>query len=261
MACTFSGTQSMLNRLAVFGALLVSAPGVAGSLYVGGELGVAATDDDVNSAPTLPCGANCLPSEVSLDGLRLDAQETAWSLFAGWAVRDWLSLELAYTNLGEPEDFREPGAPLLLHTLPPGVVAVVDPDAFFGEVPPAAGIAVGQAIDFGSVALGIEEVSVNVVFRHALAKSFSAWWSLGLSLATFEARGYYETIEIVSFQPTVWEMRQIPFATPDDETGYRWGFGAEYTLNERFGLELGYRRHELQVVDTETLSLRFLIRL
>jgi Outer membrane protein beta-barrel domain len=249
----------MLNRLTAFGALLVSTPGLAGSLYVGGDLGVAATDDVIDTAPTLRCGANCLPSEVSLDGLRLDAQETAWSLFAGWDVRDWLSLELAYTDLGESEGSLEPGAPLLLHTLPPGVVAVIDPDAFFGNSPPAVGIA--SAIDFGSASLGVQEVSVNMVFRHALTKSFSAWWSLGLSLATFETPGYYETIEIISFQPTVWEMRQIPFATPDDETGYRWGFGAEYALNERFGLELGYRRHELQVVDTETLSLRFLIRL
>jgi hypothetical protein len=57
-------------------------------------------------------------------------------------------------------------------------------------------------------------------------------------------------------------LRQLTtWSTPDDEYGYRWGFGAGYALNEGFGLELGYRRHELQVIETEGLSLRLLIRL
>lgn len=250
----------MLNRLAVCFALLITTPVYAEGFYLGGELGVAATDDIVDTdrvSPVAPCAA-CVPSEVSLSGVRLDAQETAWSLFAGWNVRDWLSLELAYADLGEPGDPLYLVPPLLYNF---GVVPAIDPDAYFAENPPALGTAGVLAVDLGWAALGIEEVSVNAVFRHALAKDFSAWWSLGLSFVSFEADGYFETIEIISLQPSVFEVHQVPFATPDDETGYRWGFGAEYAINERFALELGYRRHELQVIETDALSLRFLVRL
>jgi Outer membrane protein beta-barrel domain len=251
----------MRSRLATGLLAIAATPALADGFYVGAEVGVAATDDIVSADPeVLTCAPVCNLDAASLDGIRLDTRESAWSAFAGWTFREWLSLELAYADLGEAKETLQLGAPPL-YTPQPGIVISIDPDVYFADVPPAGGFLTTAAIDLGWVALGMKEMSVNAVFRHGLTERFSAWWLLGVSHATFDARGYYEVNEIVSFQPLVVELRQIPFVTPDDETGYRWGFGAEYALNERFSLQLGYRRHELQVIDTETLSVRFLARL
>ena len=33
-----------------------------------------------------------------------DSDDTAWKAFGGWNLNEWFGLELAYVNLGSPED-------------------------------------------------------------------------------------------------------------------------------------------------------------
>jgi opacity protein-like surface antigen len=246
--------QMMPARVAVLLFAAAATPALAEGFYVAAEVGVVATDDIIHSDPVTSCGTGCIPSEASLDGLRLDSQETAWGISAGWNVREWLSVELAFTELGEPGVTLQPE--LISLFLPAwGVVPVLDPDTILGEV----GVVFAPA-DFGWAALGVQEFSVNAMFRHRLGDRFSAWWLLGVSRGSFDAQGYVSMIVPTGTPGTV-EFRDIPFQSPDAEMGYRWGFGAAYLLNERFSLEVGYRRHELEVVDTESLSLRILLRL
>lgn len=248
----------MLNRTAIFFLGLITAPALADGFYFGAEIGVAASDGIIHADRVVPCGAGCMPGQVSLDGLHLDAEDAAWGLFAGWQFRNWLSFELAYDDLGEQEDeLVILPSPLIV----PGPLVVPELNSDYLSYGPPNLVSVPIEPDWGWAGLGLEEVSFNAYFRHALTERFSAWWTLGVSLVTFEASGYYEMQILTGLQPTALEIRRIPFATPDDETGYRWGFGAEYAFNDRFALQVGYRRHELQVIEVESLSLRFRVGL
>lgn len=61
---------------------------------------------------------------------RYDSDDTAWKAFAGWRANPWLALELAYVNLGSPDDEILPDvfltvetdgfAPYVVGTLPIG---------------------------------------------------------------------------------------------------------------------------------------------
>jgi OOP family OmpA-OmpF porin len=60
-----------------------------------------------------------------------DSDDTAWKAFGGWNLNQWFGLELAYVNLGSPEDEILPGtfaevetegfAPYLVGRLPLGI--------------------------------------------------------------------------------------------------------------------------------------------
>lgn len=47
---------------------------------------------------------------------RYDSDDTAWKAFAGWRANPWLALELAYVNLGSPEDEILPDTELTVET-------------------------------------------------------------------------------------------------------------------------------------------------
>ncbi|MEX0735222.1 MAG: porin family protein [Steroidobacteraceae bacterium] len=47
---------------------------------------------------------------------RYDSDDTAWKAFAGWRANKWLGLELAYINLGSPEDEIVPDTFLTVET-------------------------------------------------------------------------------------------------------------------------------------------------
>ena len=47
---------------------------------------------------------------------RYDSDDTAWKAFAGWRANPWLAVELAYVNLGSPEDEILPETELTLET-------------------------------------------------------------------------------------------------------------------------------------------------
>src|SRR5688572_14834338 len=45
-----------------------------------------------------------------------DSDDTAWKAFAGWRVNQYFSTELAYVNLGSPDDEILPGIDLTTET-------------------------------------------------------------------------------------------------------------------------------------------------
>lgn len=47
---------------------------------------------------------------------RYDSDDTAWKAFAGWRMNEYLGFELAYVNLGSPDDEIAPGTRLTLET-------------------------------------------------------------------------------------------------------------------------------------------------
>ena len=73
---------------------------------------------------------------------RYDSDDTAWKAFVGWRVRPFLALELAYVNLGSPDDGL--GAPFYVmervlghicrNALPPGYAETPEHRRSIGEV-------------------------------------------------------------------------------------------------------------------------------
>jgi opacity protein-like surface antigen len=47
---------------------------------------------------------------------RYDSDDTAWKAFVGWRANPWLALEVAYVNLGSPDDEILPGTRLTVET-------------------------------------------------------------------------------------------------------------------------------------------------
>jgi OOP family OmpA-OmpF porin len=68
--------------------------------------------------------------DVTTEFERYDSDDTAWKAFAGWRANPWFALELAYVNLGSPDDEILPDtfltvetdgfAPYVVGTLPLG---------------------------------------------------------------------------------------------------------------------------------------------
>ncbi len=54
--------------------------------------------------------------DVTTEIERYDSDDTAWKAFAGWRANKFLALELAYVNLGSPDDEIIPGTTLTLET-------------------------------------------------------------------------------------------------------------------------------------------------
>lgn len=251
----------MTTRLLIFGALMsTSTLSNADSFYVGANIGVSMIDDTANSSLIAACEPNCFPDQLSINGLAFDSNETAWGAFVGWDATGWLALEIAYTDLGNT-----------------GQEA---PFGFFGQVPTIGiaanpGIAVNPALVSGfsafggpafdlsqnGVALNIEEWSISAKFKKSLFSQFSATWSIGISRADFESQGSLTIPVIVGFNPTVVDIVTWPYASPESETGFTWGFGLAWKWNERVSIDLGYRKHETRVVDVETASLSISFRL
>jgi opacity protein-like surface antigen len=224
----------------------------AESFYLGADIGHAGYDDTADADPVAPCGAPCTPTELSIDGLHFDSGDTAWSVFAGWNIRDWVSVELAWSDLGETSEtfgFFAPAlaGPPAIEMLPP------NPGAFDGVVFASAVVFVA---DGDRAALSVEEISLSAVFRKKLAERFSASWSLGVTQASFETSGQLLVGSYSAGPPPVFAAVPVPFAAPDDEVGFLWGIGAAWHVTDRIALELAYRNHDTQVIDVEAYSLR-----
>lgn len=235
--------------LAFFSIFLWAMPVMADTFYVGASIGASRIDDVVDTSPTNFSGQG-LPSKLSLDGARLDSNETAAGAFVGWNVNDWLSLELSYTDLGEAAP-RRPDA-----FVTPIPIAIPTPTGLFPSPP---GFFTRPTIPFtigGSAAMGVEEWSVSAKFTKALAPRLSANWFVGLTHADFEALGQFTINEIVSFVPLETRPVSIPFSSPGSEAGYVYGFGFSWELNNRLSTDIGYRKHDTQAVQVETVSLR-----
>lgn len=105
------------------------------------------------------------------------------------------------------------------------------------------------------VALEIEEWYVGTRFSVPLSSRFRANWFAGISRASFESQGGLPLVSPPGFNLFA---DFLPFASPDDETGLVWGFGFDWEANERLSLDLGFRRHDIQVLDVDTISLGLL---
>ena len=237
----------------VAAALLIGPVAIADSFYVAGSVGVsmiddtAAADSRVSSQPGVP------PAEISLNGLAFESDETAYGVAIGWQARNWLAVELGYTNLGEAEwrsqfpvfsIFTPTFAPV---PLPPGVI-------------PGGAVSATPLMPDGPT-LGIEELSLAARFSASLTQALSANWSVGITHVQFDADGEFVFFELVTPGLLAFNPVEIPYASPDNEIGYNFGFGFEWAFNDRFSADIGYRRHDTQVIDVDTVTLRLILSL
>ena len=246
----------MHRQIAVATILVMTAPlAVAGDFYIGAGIGVSSFDDTVNASTPPPTALGEFPDEASLNGRSFDSEETAWELAVGWNARDWISLELAYT------DFGNTGQSLLVGFIDPAPTIV--PAAPPLPTPPSFGgiAAFPTTSNAFAAALSVEEWSIAAKFRKPLIHDLSANWSIGVTRARFDAEGRLTVNEIVTFNPVVLNRVDLPYASPEDETGYRFGFGFEWRFNERFSADIGYRRHDTRVLDVETVNLQLRVAL
>jgi len=195
-----------------------------------------------------------LPGEISLSGFSFDSDETAWGIFGGWRVRDWVAVELGYRDLGNTgQDLRLTpgvfGTPLFTPTITvPPPVPFVPPDGFITSAFPLP--------DIPGAALSAEEWSVTAKFRKDLTADWSANWTVGISRTDFEAEGSLTINELVSTDPFIFNTTSIPYASPDAETGFVWGLGFGWQATDAIELDLGFRQNKSGVIDIESASLR-----
>ncbi len=236
-------------------ALIVGPLAVADDFYIGGSVGVSVYDDTAETAIPSPVGLGELPDEISLNGRRFDSNETALGITIGWNANDWLSVELGYTDLGNTGQ----GLPTAFFSTTP----IVSPAAPPLPVRPNIGGILTypiSSIPFAA-ALDVEEWSIAAKFRKSLISELSANWSVGVTRASFDAEGRLTINEVVTFNPLVLNRVDLPYASPKDETGYRFGFGFDWRFGERFSADIGYRRHDTRVIDVESVVLQLIVTL
>ena len=212
-------------------------------------------DDTADADLLLPVQPGERPDEISINGRTFDSDDTAVGIAVGWRANNWLAFELGYTDFGEAEEslrFPSLGFPV------PSVNFRPDPIFDPGDV---AGVAPIAAFPIDGPTLGIEQWSLSAKMSHSLVSRLFANWSLGVTYAGFDAGGQWTINEIESFNPLVINRISTPFASPDDEIGYTFGFGFGWTFNDRFAADIGYKRHDTQVLDVETVSLALVLSL
>lgn len=106
--------------------------------------------------------------------------------------------------------------------------------------------------------LDITEYALSAKLQYPLTARLTANWWLGLTRSTFDADGDARAVVGV---PGVFVVVSAPYTDPDDETGYLWGFGADWALTDQLSLELNYLKHEAQVLDVDTVNLGLLFAL
>ena len=227
------------RKIFIVGALILISNTAAAAdtdrgFYFGGSIGLSSVDGTADTDSTVSIGGG-LPSELPINGLPLDDDDTAWSAFVGYQAFQFVGFELAYSDLGQFDS----SASLLS----------------IGEPP----------------SLDIDEWSISARFRYPLGKKFYANWHAGISRASFDVAG--EAILFRFFgpgplppsgiapPPALVIGQAIPFATPSDETGFIWGFGFTWQFMEKFGIGLDYRQHDVQVLDVDTMNLTLIYSL
>ncbi|MCP4302609.1 MAG: hypothetical protein GY783_18655 [Gammaproteobacteria bacterium] len=235
--------------------LLVGPPASADTFYFGANIGVSIIDDTANAALSSSSALGVLPDEISLDGRPYDSNETASGAFIGWNANDWLAVEFGYTDLGNTGQ-----------SLPIGFVGPVPlamPPALPTDIPPGGGLVAAFPTSFNSnaSALGVEEWFIAAKFSKSLISDLAANWSVGITHAQFDADGRLTINEIVTLNPLVINRMTRPYASPESEIGFNFGFGFAWDFNGRFSADIGYRRHDTRVIDVETVTLQLIITL
>lgn len=237
----------------VVSALLLSPIASAETFYISGSIGVSMVDDIASADLTSSSQPGELPEEISLNGSAFDSDEPAYGISVGWRAKDWLAVELGYTDLGESTQIVR--TPFFGTTVPA-------PDLI--EIPPV-GIGfpnvIAAPLNIEGPTLGIEEWSLAAKFSKSLVSGWSANWSVGITHVQFDAEGQFTINEIVTLDPLVLNSTSIPYASPDNEVGYKFGFGFAWSFNDRFSADIGYQRHDTQVVDVESVTLQLILSL
>lgn len=221
-----SGMRNAARSLALIAVLLSGEVLAAdGGPYFGLTLGLSTTHGQAETDRASSAGREV--DSVPIDGFPFDSEETTWEALAGWRVLPWLGVELGYRDLGNfGADIR-----------------------FFQMTPD------GPRIP--RLSLDIEEYSLAARFSVPLARRVDANWLAGVSRVEFSAEGGLPTFDPFGIRPS----STVPFATPDSEYGYVWGFGFTWKPLERVGLDIGYRRHDVRVLDIDSYSVSVLYSL
>lgn len=237
----------------VVSALLLSPVTIAETFYVAGSIGVSMVDDTANADLTSSFQPGELPSEISLNGSAFNSEEPAYGIILGWRAKNWLAVEFGYTDLGESkQSLQFPTFNLVAP--PPGPIEF--PPGFTGFVG-----AFAAPLNADGPSLGIEEWSLAARFSKSLISGFSANWSVGITHVEFDAGGQLVINEIITLDPLVVNSTNIPYASPDNEIGYKFGFGFAWKFNDRFSADIGYQRHDTRVIDVETVALQLILSL
>ena len=224
----------------------------AEDFYVAANIGVANIDDAVDTTSTIVTNPGQLPNAFSLNGLPFDSNETSAGLVFGWVTSEWLSLELAYNDFGEAG----PGLPSLIGSPIPGPIIPT-------TIPPSTGLfpAAFQIPPPTPISVSTSAFSFGAKFNKHLVADLSANWSLAVSYNDFDAEGAITVNEVVTVNPLTFNPVTIQFQSPDGEFGFSYGFGFEWKFNDRFSADIGYRKHDTQVLEIETITTRLTVML
>jgi len=233
--------------------LLLGPAAIAETFYIGGSIGVSMIDDTVKTDATSFFQPSTRPNEIPLNGRALDSNETAYGIFLGWRAKKWLAVEFGYTDLGKSEQSLQ--LPAFVLVVPPPIPAPIPP----GVTPFPPVITAPLVADRPT--LSIEEWSLTAKFSKPLISGFSANWSVGVTNAKFDAGGQLTVSEVVTLDPLVINSVSIPYVSPDSEIGYKFGFGFAWKFSGRFSADIGYLRHDLQVIDVDTVTLQLILAL
>lgn len=191
-------------------------------LHVGGSLGAARFEGTADA--DRPDFVGPVPEVISIDGSPFESTESTWSVHGGWQIKRWLALEAGFSDLGNS-----------------GVEQIVGITSIPG------------VLQTRRRSIAIEEWQVAARFSVALSQRFSADWVVGLTRAQFDVDG---SIPLRLGPAPFFEIEEVPFESPDDETGLVWGFGFGWKLHERVRLGIEYRQHNTRVLDIDTLSIQ-----
>ncbi len=215
----------MVKAILLMAAITVAAPATArdGPLYLGASIGLAEVDGTASTDGLRLTTGPGLPDAVPLDGLPFDDDDGTWSAFLGYEINRFVAVEVGYADLGRH----------------------------------STGINVGPA---ETPRLEAESAYLAGRLSFPLTEHIDATWRLGLSQTWFDAEGstfaFLGSAGPIVGRPVLGIVTEIPFADPDDETGLVWGFGFDWRFAPRFSAEIGFTRHDVQVLDVDTYNLR-----
>jgi opacity protein-like surface antigen len=171
-----------------------------------------------------------LPDQWPLNGTTFDDNNTAWAAAIGYQFTNYFAVELGYEELGTFQ------ATARLISTPQTLPAPV-------------------TLDAGGLSLAAQ-------FGYPLSERLRATWRLSVVRAQFDVEGDVTLgILVGPFPGPTSYVVVLPYADPEDETGYGLGFGLSWAFNKHFEVELAYNRQDLRVLDFDSVGLRFIGRL
>jgi opacity protein-like surface antigen len=100
--------------------------------------------------------------------------------------------------------------------------------------------------------IDIESFSLLARLHYPLTDTISATWHLGFTESSFDVEG---TVRFGGLFPNP-QVREVPFTPVDDETGYRWGFGADWRFTPHVSVGLEFSRYDVKVLELDAYGVR-----